>query len=311
MNEAGQKVEIFKPFGEAFDLTKKILFQPFNLEKWCLIGLTAFLAHLAGGFNFNFAPRGPFLGRRNSQFWDDLKNNFTPDQIPGWLIPVVLCVVLVGIAVAIVLVWVGSRGRFMFVDCIVHDRAAIVRPWNEYAREGNSLFLFSLVAALIVFGLVAIAALLGFLLMRGYEKGVPVGLILELLIFIPLLLVTLLFWTFSREFMVVTMYRQRCAALAAFRKVMTLISQHPGPIILFVLFSVALGMGVAMVSVAAMCVTCCLAALPYVGTVILLPVHVALQGYSLFFMRQFGPDFDAWTGVAELGPPLDPPSVPR
>ena len=31
MNEAAPKIEIFKPFGEAFELMNKILFQPFDV----------------------------------------------------------------------------------------------------------------------------------------------------------------------------------------------------------------------------------------------------------------------------------------
>ena len=51
MNEAGRKIEIFKPFGEAFELTKKILFQPFDIGKWFVIGFAAFLAgNFGGGF---------------------------------------------------------------------------------------------------------------------------------------------------------------------------------------------------------------------------------------------------------------------
>ena len=52
------------------------------------------------------------------------------------------------------LAWVGARGRFIFTDCIVRNRGAVVAPWTEYRREGNSLFLFSLVVAL---ALIAIA----------------------------------------------------------------------------------------------------------------------------------------------------------
>lgn len=48
------KIEIFKPFGEAYALMKKILFQPFDLTKWLVIGFAAFLTHLGAGFNFNY-----------------------------------------------------------------------------------------------------------------------------------------------------------------------------------------------------------------------------------------------------------------
>jgi hypothetical protein len=34
--------------------------------------------------------------------------------------------------------WVASRGRFIFTDCLVKQRGAIVEPWREFRREGNS-----------------------------------------------------------------------------------------------------------------------------------------------------------------------------
>jgi len=35
VNGSAAKIEIFKPLDEAFELMKKILFQPFDLKKWC------------------------------------------------------------------------------------------------------------------------------------------------------------------------------------------------------------------------------------------------------------------------------------
>ena len=58
MNGAEPKIEIFKPFGEAFELMKNILFEPFELKKWLVIGFAAFLAHLGGGFNFRYNYNG-------------------------------------------------------------------------------------------------------------------------------------------------------------------------------------------------------------------------------------------------------------
>ncbi len=54
------KIEIFQPFGEAFELMKKILFQPFDFKKWLVIGFVAWLANLAGsggGFNYQYDRR--------------------------------------------------------------------------------------------------------------------------------------------------------------------------------------------------------------------------------------------------------------
>jgi len=53
MNGTEPKIEIFKPFGEAFELMKGILFQPFDVKKWFVIGFAAWLANLgSGGFNY-------------------------------------------------------------------------------------------------------------------------------------------------------------------------------------------------------------------------------------------------------------------
>jgi hypothetical protein len=57
MNGAAPTIEIFKPFGDAFELTKKILFQPFDLKKWCVIGFAAFLAGNFGGSGISWPGR--------------------------------------------------------------------------------------------------------------------------------------------------------------------------------------------------------------------------------------------------------------
>src|SRR5437868_14857484 len=60
VNADEPKIEIFQPFGEAFELMKKILFQPFDFKKWLVIGFVAWLANLAGrggGFNYQYYRR--------------------------------------------------------------------------------------------------------------------------------------------------------------------------------------------------------------------------------------------------------------
>ena len=56
--------------------------------------------------------------------------------------------------------------------------------------------------------------------------------------------------------------------------------------------------------------TCCcglvLLAIPYIGTVILLPIVAWERYWSLEFLRQFGPEYDLWAGAA---PPPDPAPV--
>src|SRR3982074_315066 len=97
MNESDPKIEIFKPFGEAFELTKKILFQPFDLKKWFVIGFAAFLSgHFAGvGFNFpigGFPPRG---GNQDftSPNWEQWKP-WLPIAIAGFVLLTLVLIVV-------------------------------------------------------------------------------------------------------------------------------------------------------------------------------------------------------------------------
>jgi len=53
------------------------------------------------------------------------------------------------------------------------------------------------------------------------------------------------------------------------------------------------------------CLTCCMAAIPYVSSVVFLPVAVLFRAYSLHFMAQFGPEWDVFRAVPTH--PVPPP----
>ena len=315
MNAAPRKIEILAPFSEAFELTKRILFQPFDLAKWMTIGFAAFLAGLADGTRFNPAFNLPDLsGRAESQ---NVELEAVRSQIDAWMVGgIIAIVVVVALAVMVLFMWLGSRGRFMFVDCIVHNRGAIEHPWREYRREGNSLFFWSLMISGIFLVLVALCALpIALPYLTGGEIGefgaVTIIYIIAVVVFFVLVggAIALITW-----FMVPVMYRQRCKALTAFMTVIRLILREPAPFILYVLFGIVVLIGGSMLSCLVTCLTCCVALLPYIGTVILLPLYLFYYAWGLLFIRQFGPEYDVWANVAaseEVSPPADsPPPAP-
>lgn len=324
MNGTAPKIEIVAPLSQAMELTKRILFRPFNLEKWLVIGFAAFLAHLGGGGSFNFNLRSSW--RNHSWRTHTWTSDFT-SQAPGWFWPLMFVVVPLVIALAVLFAWIGSRGRFIFTDCIVRDRGAIVVPWHEYRKEGNSLFLFTLCVALAFLTLAAIGFVPLVLPHVLHHRGFTFTFSLGLVSWLALIIVAALAWWIISQFIVPVMYRQRCTAWSAFQKTIALITSHAAETILFVLFlvvmSIAIAVTVFLVGVLTCCVGLCLFALPYVGTVILLPVEILLFGYTLLFLRQFGSDWDVWAtletaparSVAEFSPPsaaapVVPPSNP-
>jgi hypothetical protein len=317
MNGRESKIEIFKPFGQAFELMKRILFQPFDLKKWLVIGFAAFLGGHFGGIGFNF-PTG-FGNLRQPQ--PSQKINI-PEQWQPWLPMIIIGFVIFVLVLVIVLMWLKSRGSFIFTDCIVRNRSAIVEPWREYRTEGNSYFMFRLVVMLMAMTAVVVLAivfvLLGFLA-SGHRQ--PSGVVMAVLL-IPLficwiafsILVNLIFL-----FMAPVMYRQRCPAPNAARQVLRLIFANPEPFILFCLFGIVLVLAMLVVGCVVTCFTCCIAAIPYVGTVILLPLFVLLRSFSLLFLRQFGSEYDMWAGfmppefllILSPASPVPPPSTSK
>jgi len=315
MNGNGSKIEIFKPFGEAFELMKKILFQPFDLKKWLVIGFAAFLASLSGGFTSSSNPLSRWSTREDNKAIAESFHDVWPEgQIEWWVVALIAVGALLILALVLVLAWVGARGRFIFTDCIVRNRAAIVAPWKEFRAEGNSFFLFSL---LVVLALIAVIVIAGLLLIVPFipwgdqaQPGFAFWIGLSLFVFVAVCLAFV--WALTSQLMVAIMYRQRCRARLAFAQAVDLVTSHPGPILLYVLFLLLLAVAVFMISCAATCATCCIAAIPYVGTVILLPIPVTLGAFSLLFLRQFGPDYDVWGGFVppEFLPVLMPPPAP-
>ena len=314
MNGAEPHIEIFKPFEEAIELTKQILFRPFDFGKWCVIGFAAFLA---GGANFGLGFRLPLKAGN----WSIHSSSYTSSTGPfmhgghvqWWLIALFAVIFLVVLAIVVVLSWVRARGAFIFTDCVVRNRAAIVEPWNEFRREGNSLFLFSWLVALAFLSIVALASLafvLPLLLTRNHGTSANFAPIAGLVLFCTIIFFAAVAWALVYHFVVPIMYRRRCRALAAVQDSASLIITYPAPIILYFLFLVAVAIVCALVGCVTVCVTCCIAALPYVGTVILLPIFVLLRAYVLFFLRQFGADYDVWNAVPPSAPPSPPVTPP-
>ncbi len=298
-----------KPFEDGYTIMKAILFQPFDLTKWLVIGFAAFIAgHFTAGGGFsppmNWHPPGSAMRSGADTTGFDLQHHF--GLFSGLIIGLVIfCVVLV-----LVFMWIKARGVFVFTDCIVRNRAAIKEPWREFRREGNSLFLFTVGLTAVVLFIVAImvgacilVATLGHLSRQQSALTLITLGVLGFCVYICMV-VTL---GLIGYFMPMVMYRRRCLSMEAFKVVANLIWQDPGAFILFVLFGILLFLGWLMVASVVMCATCCIALLPYVGTVIMLPVFVWLRSFGLLFFRQFGPDCDVWGGAPpSLPPPLPP-----
>jgi hypothetical protein len=306
MNGNGPDIEIFAPFGVAYEWMKTMLFRPFDAAKWLVVAFAAFLGGNFGpNFRFNYGT-GDWKYRATTHGDTPAGLNFTP-----WIVGLAIAVVLIALVFGIAWMWVSSRGRFIFTDCVVKNRAAIAEPWREFRREGNSYFLFSLLAGLCFFVLLATAGVGAWFLFFGKEGGgKPVALIVFLVVMVLVLFVLSLVFALISNFMVPLMYRLRCSAGEAFRDVTKLILANPGPFTLYVLFMIVLTIALAIIGTTVACMTCCIGALPYISTVLLLPAIVWLAAFKLLFLRQFGDQYDVWATVTPPEPAVAPAPAP-
>lgn len=314
MNGERPKIEIFEPFGAALELMKRILFQPFDFTKWLVLGFAAFLSGSWGpSLHFNYP------SNRDWSFRSTRYGHLPVSDSMPWLIPLLIGIGAFILILAVVFMWLAARGRFIFTDCVVKNRAAIALPWREYRREGNSYFLFSLAVAFLAMiltaGLILVIAVPLGLFTGGKGTNEFGALTVSAIVFVGLIwLGVAIFFALVSQFMVPVMYRRRCLAREAFVEVSRLMLAHPGSFVLFVLFGIVLFMAFLIIGTIATCLTCCIAGLPYISSVVFLPALVWLLAFKLLFLRQFGPEYDLWATVdfppASLAAPSNVPPPP-
>jgi hypothetical protein len=309
-------ISVVEPVSPAIEQAKRVCFRSFDLGKWFVMGFSAFLAGFVEGGasvpNFNAGGQsgpgggGPGGGSvREAVDW------------VGEHIVLLLVIALVVLAIAVALgalfTWLGSRGQFLFLDNVTRNRGAVVEPWHEYRREGNSSFLFRF-----LFGLAVLAAVLLIVAAAGvlalgdlragtFGAGAVAALVVGgsglFLVWVVAAVVTL----FLDDCVVPIMYLRRVTVMEGWRVFRTdLLADRAGTFVLYILFKILIDIVVGLLTLLLTCVTLCIALIPYLGThVLLLPLHVFKRSYSLYFLQQFGPEWQFFGSPGDLPP--EPP----
>ena len=305
-------VSVIEPISLSIDRTRRVLFAPFDIVKWLKLGFCAFLATLLeGGGSGNGGGGGGDHGHGGSGRGPEVPENFS-DAVgmawqwlvgnPFWAI-LIAAVLVVLIVITVVLLWLRARGKFMFLDGVVQNRGAVVEPWRRFRVVANSLFWFymliGVVEVVLIGGLViGIVAVLWTDVVAGHSTpGVLAAIVLGVCIALPCVLASALIGSLLDNLVIPVMYLRGLKVWPAWgvfgREILT---GHIGAVILFCLMRILISLVVAIASILACCFTCCLAALPYIGSVILLPLSTFERCYGLYFLEQYG---DSWRFFAD------------
>jgi hypothetical protein len=302
------EISVTAPVSAALERVKQVLFRPFDPGKWFTIGFCAWLALLGeqggGGIgNYNFGPHNGGQGAEGFRHGLEQAKAFVMSNL-FWIVPVVAGVVILCLGVWVLFTWLNSRGKFMFLHCVALDKAEVALPWHKFAREANSLFRFRIALGLIgTVLMLPLVAWIAILVIGMVKAGTPnaVGVILAAGASLVLIAVGLVFGgikKLTKDFVVPIMFLRGTTCRAGWRELRGLLPGNIGNLILYFLFQIVLGIVIGLMVLIVVLMTCCLAGcvllLPYLGTVLLLPVLVFHRAYSAYYLAQLGPEFDVF-----------------
>jgi len=316
----------------AWRMTRLRLFRPFELDKWLVLGLAAWIVSI-GGAGAAKAVNLLTLPARLSA----MRPSGSPGAFPNaaqimqemgamqqWLQAHLFAVVFAAVFLLILylvlwllFLWLGARARFMFLDGVVTGRPTVRESWRKWRDPANSAFLwllvFRIVRAFVLPGM-GIACLAVVLLGRSAGLGFAVLAAGSAAVFVPAAAGFACTAYFFDAFVVPLMYRYGLRAGAAWRVFLDILRPNWPGFLLYVAVVIFLWLGAILGVVIACALTCCIGllvlAVPYVGTVVLLPVTVYFRLLSLYFLQQFHGDFrllpDPFTLPEETQVPANP-----
>jgi hypothetical protein len=281
-----------------------LLFAPFDLGRWFVLGFTAWLAGLLS--SAGSTGRGvQYVLDGDNDAWDPsdwsgaVEDTVASVMAEAWLFAVALGLLLLAVVLGVVLLWVGSRGQFMFLDNLIHRRTEVSRPWHEFGAQGDGLFVwqvvFSILVTVVLGGLVLLGVLWGGALAAADIPLWPFFVGAGVAGFV--IVVTLAYVEFFLLHAVVpVMYHHRCGVLEGWRRFGAVFRREPGHLVLFGLLQAGVAVVAAAVFMIAGVATCCvgllLMALPFIGTVVTLPLPTFQRYLDLEILAGLEADWD-------------------
>ncbi len=324
VNPRPDYVSVIEPISPAIDRVKTVLFRPFDLGKWFVIGFSAWLAELGEGGGGNGGGGGeggggPFrvedLPHEAREAFETAKEFVLANL--HWIVPAVVTLLVIGIGIVLLVVWLSSRARFSFLYCVAQNKGEFWIPWRQYRRHGGSLFAFRVVVGIIgvltagAFLAVGIALGIASYESLGFNALTISGIVTSALLFIASLIVFGVIRMFTTDFVVPIMYQHTLTCRQAWRVFLEIFSHNQARFVLYVIFHVIIGMVIGVLAIGLACATCgiacCFLMIPYLNAVVLLPFTVFLRSYSLYYLAQFGPDFYVFEPEPVEPPTAQPP----
>jgi len=133
---------------------------------------------------------------------------------------------------------------------------------------------------------------------EGFEPNFVIPIVGMGLLFLLVIVVIAYIAAFLNYFVIPIMYKNRITTNQAWRQFLPLFSKYGGYFILFGLFLLVLYIFTVIAVITAVLLTCCIGLLlliiPYIGSVVTLPISYTFTALGPEFLVQFGPEYDVF-----------------
>jgi hypothetical protein len=328
----GNRVSIRNVVGISWERMKNLLFRPFELAKWIILGFCAWVVTLGGqnGGSGGNLPSNVAQSSRNASenFWGQMnyllnspEKSFLErmaeifDTTSTVIVAITIAVIFVFILVAALVVlftWLRFRFEFVFLDNLVHNRAKVSAPWREFKAYAHSLW-GNYLLILLVFAVVNVFLFLPiFLLGMGHwmkrcaaasDILMPNSSEIFTLVLIVILFfawgLAFTFWQFFMEhFQIPVMYQKKMLFKESSVYAWRLVKENPGVFIRFLLMVILIDIIFGICIVLGIFLSCCflllLLVIPVINTTVMLP-YLALKRYlGVDLLAALAPDLSPY-----------------
>jgi len=296
-------IQYWQPLEDGLQNMKRLLFRPFDIGRWFVLGFTVWLIHIGRGGGSGSGNNPEVRSHVRGGDWDGAFDSFgesVSDILPTEMaLALILTLVAIAVVVGIALLWVGCRARFIWLENLTSRTHQFGANWSRFGHLGDSFFLwkvgFTLVLLMVVAPLVIFGGIIG--LLTGEGLGGPASVLgwmaLGFGMFV-VIVVSAYIDFFAESFVTVIMHRRGVGVLAAWREFRTIFEANPGHFVLVGIMKLVLHLVSALAVIMVALLTCCvgflLLIIPYINAVVMLPVYAALRYYDLHWLGQFDPD---------------------
>jgi len=171
----------------------------------------------------------------------------------------------------------------------------------QFSKEGNSLFIWRLVYGIICTILIVFSLIVAFaIIVKVFAGNPPVGMkflsIAGIILEFVFLMITISYISMLlNDFIVPIMYKHRLNTTQAWLKFLPVFFSNFWDFIVYGLFVFVLiiltVIGIIFIGIFTCCIGFLFLIIPYIGSVVLLPVTYTFRAFSIEFLEQYGDDF--------------------